>query len=184
MSTRTICCKMLTTPVISEALDQTSKKFSDSCNFVLSIAAEKKTHNAIELHKLCYRKCREQFGLSANLAVRSIRRVLTCMTHLKGKRKQPKKFFPKSIDYDARIFAYREEEESVSLTTVKGRIVIPLILGDFQRKQLAGKFPSSATVMKKGSSWYVHISVQIENSTPSGKGVLGIDCGIGKLPYG
>ncbi len=178
MSTRTICCKMLTTQVISQALQETSEKFAASCNFVLEVAIEKKTNNAIELHKLCYKKCREQFSLSANLSVRSIRRVVSCLTRLKGKRKKPNKFSPKSIDYDARIFSYRKQEESVSITTTKGRIVIPLVLGDFQRKRLTGKSPTAATVIKKGNSWYIHIVVECENASPSGDGILGIDCGI------
>lgn len=181
METRTICCKLLTTPTMADALHDTSRCFADACNHVLKIAVEEKTHNAIKLHKLCYIEVRELFGLSANLAVRSIRRVVACMTKLKGKRKCPKEFKPKSIDYDARIFSYRERDETVSLTTTKGRIRIPLLLGEHQRKALKGQNPTSATVINKAGVWYIHIVVEFEKIPIDGDGVMGVDLGINNI---
>lgn len=181
METRTICCKLLTTPAIADALQETSERFSDACNHVLKIAIEEKTHNAIKLHKLCYTQVRDIFGLSANLAVRSIRRVVACMTKLKGKRKRPKEFKPKSIDYDARIFSYRERDETVSLTTTKGRIRAPMILGERQRVFLRGQNPTSATVINKSGIWYIHIVVEFEIVPPDGDKVIGVDLGINNI---
>jgi putative transposase len=162
----------------SEALQETSFAFSEACNFVLKTAIAERTHNAIKLHQLCYAKVRDLFGLSANLSVRAIRRVVACMTKLKGKRKRPKEFKPKSIDYDARIFSYREQDEIVSLTTTKGRIRIPMILGEHQRKALKGQNPTSATVINKSGIWYIHIVVEFESARCEGKGMMGIDLGI------
>lgn len=181
METRTICCKFLTTAPINIALQETSERFSEACNYVLKIAIEEKTHNAIKLHKLCYAKIREFFGLSANLAVRAIRRVVGCMTKSKGKRKHPKKFFPKSIDYDARIFSYRERDETISLTTTNGRIRTPMILGEYQRSALKGQNPTSASVIKKGKDWYIHIVVEFEKTSIDGDGVMGVDLGINNI---
>jgi len=178
METRTICCKLLTTPTIADALKETSERFSDACNHVLKIAFVEKTHNAIKLHKLCYAEVRKLFGLSANLAVRAIRRVVACMTKLKGKRKRPKAFKPKSIDYDARIFSYRERDETVSLTTIRGRVRMPMILGEHQRKALKGQNPTSATVINKGGVWTIHIVVEFEVYPKNGDGVMGVDLGI------
>ena len=181
METRTICCKLLTTPITAEALKETSKYFSDACNHVLKIAIEEKTYNAIKLHKLCYTKIRELFGLSANLSVRAIRRVVACTTQLKGKRSRPKEFKPKSIDYDARIFSYREVDETVSLTTTKGRIRISMLLGEHQRKALAGREPTSATVINKGGVWYIHIACEFAAGSFSGDGIMGVDLGINNI---
>lgn len=178
MQTRTICCKLLTTGPTDKALEETSRAFENGCNHVLKIAIQEKTQNAIKLHKLCYADVRELFGLSANLAVRSIRRVVSTMTKLKGKRKAPKKFSPGSIDYDARIFSYQERDETVSLTTVKGRIRVPMILGEHQRKALTGQNPTSAIVIKKAGVWYIHIVVEHEPSGCEGNGVMGIDLGV------
>lgn len=181
METRTVCCKLLTTPTISDALKETTERFADACNHVLKVAVEQKTHNAIKLHKMCYSQIRELFGLSANLAVRAIRRVATCMTKLKGKRKLPKEFKPKSIDYDARIFSYRERDETVSLTTTRGRIRFPMILGEYQRNVLKRQSPTSAAVINKGGVWYIHIVVEIACELVGGDGVMGIDLGVNNI---
>jgi len=181
MEKRTICCKLATTKPIYDALKETSEVFSDACNHILKIVIKEKTHNAIELHKLCYKDVRSIFGLSSNLSIRAIRRVVSCMTRLKGKRKAPKFFKPKSIDYDARIFTYREREETVSITTTRGRIHIPLDLGDRQREALNGKNPTAATVINKSGTWYIHIIVEFEPEACTGSGNMGIDLGINNI---
>lgn len=181
METRTVCCKLLTTPAMADALEETSERFALACNYVLGVAIENQTHNAIKLHKLCYAKIRELSGLSANLAVRSIRRVVSCMTKLKGKRKRPQEFKPKSIDYDARIFRYREVDETVSLTTTRGRIRVPLLLGQHQRQILKGKTPTAATVINKGGVWYIHIVYEFVPASRGGDGVMGIDLGLDNI---
>lgn len=176
MQTRTICCKLNVSQEIEQALSQTSHLFADACNYVLKVALQEKIHGALALHALCYKKIRELFKLSANLAVRSIRRVAASLTRLKGKRKKPKEFKPKSIDYDARIFTYRDE--TVSLTTVHGRLRSALILGEHQRKALAGQKPTAATVIQKGRTWYIHIAVEYPQAPFSGTEVMGVDLGI------
>lgn len=181
METKTVCCKLLTTPPIAESLKETSERFAEGCNHVLKIVIQEKTHNAIKLHKMCYAEVRKLFGLSANLSVRAIRRVVSCMTKLKGKRRRPKEFGPKSIDYDARIFSYRERDETVSLTTTRGRVRIPMILGERQRALLKGQNPTSATVINKAGVWYIHIVVEFMADPVSGDGIRGVDLGLNNI---
>lgn len=181
MQTKTICCKLITMPAMAESLKETSRSFANACNYVLSIAIKENTHNAIKLHKLSYYDIREKFDLSANLSVRAIHRVAGAMTKLKGKRKRPKEFKPKSIDYDARIFSYFPDKEEVSLTTVNGRLSIPLRLGEHQRKWLQGRNPTAATVINKGGTWYIHLVIEYEAAICSGSEVMGIDLGINTI---
>jgi IS605 OrfB family transposase len=100
------------------------------------------------------------------------------MTRLKGKRKRPRKYQPKSIDYDARIFSYREQDEEISLKTTRGRLRIPLILSEYQRRALQGRATSAAIVIRKGEAWYIHIVVEVPSMPSNGEGVIGIDLGI------
>jgi putative transposase len=168
----------VTTQSESDALQETSERFAEACNHVLKIVEQEKTHNAIKLHQLCYADIRRLYGLSANLAVRAIRRVVACMTKLKGKRKRPKVFRPKSIDYDARIFSYREKDETVSLNTTQGRMRIPMHLGAHQRAALLGQNPTAATVINKAGVWYIHIVVEFKPTQIEGVGVMGVDLGL------
>ena len=107
---------------------------------------EHKKHRQYDLHKGCYRALREQFGLSANLAVRAIARVAPRLTNAKTRHS---KFKPTSIDYDARIFKLNVESETVSLRLLDGRCILALALGDFQRQALAGQQPTSANAQER-----------------------------------
>lgn len=178
MNSRTICCKLHITEQIQEAFQETSVAFSEACNFVLKGAIEEVTNNAIKLHHLFYAKIREIFNLSANLAVRVIRRVASCLTRLKGKRKAPKLFKPKSVDYDSKIFTFKEENGTVSLTTTRGRVRVPMILGEHQRSALKGQKPTAATLINKVGVWYIHIVIEHPTNPFPGKNVMGIDLGI------
>ena len=178
METRTICCKLIAIFQPFEVLQDTSCHYADACNYVLQRALEAKTSGSVQLHQLCYYKIRELFGLSANLAVRAIRRVSASMTRCKGKRKLPRKFKALSIDYDARTFSFFEKEEMVSLTTSKGRCRFALLLGEHQRKALQGKNPTSAIVIRKGKMWYIHMVVEVASTPCQGDGVMGVDLGI------
>ncbi|MFX7400841.1 transposase, partial [Acinetobacter baumannii] len=77
-----------------------------------------------------YRELRERFGLSANLAVRAIARV--------GKRKGHKVggFKATSVDYDQRILSVNLDTEVVSLSTVDGRVKVPMQIAGYQRHLL------------------------------------------------
>ena len=90
-----------------------------------------------------------------------------------------KEFKPTSIDYDARIFAFREKDSSVSMTLLRSRQKIKMILGEHQRGMLGGSKPTSATLVKNGSEYYIHI--QVKSDAPEEiktDKVLGIDLGI------
>lgn len=184
MIKRTIVCKLFNSKEINELLSQTSVVFSDVCNYVLEIAKKENISYSVKLHKLCYHKVRKIFSLSSNLTCCAIRRVSSSMTRLKKKRKAPKVFQPKSIDYDARIFSFREKDWSVSIKTFDKRVRIPLVLSDYQRSQLAGQNPTHAKIVKKGNCWYIHIGIKRETAKKStSTKPVGIDTGIKNTAY-
>jgi len=67
----------------------------------------------------------------------------------------------------------------VSLTTVEGRERFELAIGRYQREQLAGSNPKSATLVKrKDGSYSIQICVETEPCPPQGTDrVLGVDLG-------
>lgn len=180
MSQRTIRCKLAPTPVMGSALAATCERFADACNAILVEALRRNEANNVRLHHLTYRTTRARFGLSANLVVRAIRRVAQAMTAAKKRGRPPAQFRPTSVDYDARIFDLREQDETVSLTTVSGRIHVPLVLGAYQRTGLRGKRPTAATLVRQARKWYIHIVVEDGDAPPAapGGGAMGVDLGI------
>jgi len=172
---------MLPTPTMEQHLNSTLREFSNCCNAVLKIAIQNKESNNIKIHHLCYKIMRSRFKLSSNLVVRAMRRVSASMVRFKRKGGVPKQFKPTSIDYDARIFAYRPKEESASVTTTNGRIHIPLILGEYQRQALKNKTPTAATIVKNKKKWFIHIVTEQPNETSKGTNILGVDLGINNI---
>ena len=174
MSKRTIICKMAPTQAMTQALAATCQAFAAACNAAL----EFNVSNKYRLHHLAYRIIRERYGLTANLAVRAVARVAAALLAAKKRGRKPSLFRPTSIDYDAKVFDYREREETVSLSTVGGRVHVPLVLGEYQRGALAGKKPTAATVVHKDKRWFIHIVVEDADEAPRTGPALGIDLGI------
>lgn len=169
---------MLVTDATRSALHGTAEAFARACNDILASSRRLKTSNKVKLQHAVYREIREKHGLSANLAIRAIARVSYAVKIAAKRGKTIREFRPTSIDYDLRIFAWRGRDESVSLTTVNGRIHVPLRLGRYQREALAGKQPTCARVVRQGSEWVIHIVVD-ETEPPKRRGPpLGIDLGI------
>lgn len=177
---RTLSCKLAVPPPVSVRLEATLEAFAQACNFVADWGNEHKKHRQYDLHKGCYKAVREQFGLSANLAVRAIARVAPRLANPKTRHSR---FNPTSIDYDARIFSLDIASETASLRLLDGRVTLAMKLGDFQRQALAGQNPTSAT-LKKGRKNRYYLDVQVKEDAPAlpsdadVKATLGVDLGI------
>ena len=105
-NTRTVVCKLDPTPEQRIAIDATLRAFADACNEIAGVSCRIGSTNKVKVQHACYREIRERFGLSANLAIRGIARVCAA---LKVPAKMHSTFAPTSIDYDARIFSFIEQ---------------------------------------------------------------------------
>ncbi|MCE2450705.1 MAG: transposase [Candidatus Latescibacteria bacterium] len=172
---RTLSCQLVVPPPVAARIDATLEAFAQACNFVADWGNEHKKHRQYDLHKGCYRDVREQFGLSANLAVRAIARVAPRLANPKTRHSQ---FKPTSIDYDARIFKLDVQNEVVSLRLLEGRCMLALRLGEFQRQGLQGQQPTSAT-LKKGRKNRYYLDVQVKEEAPEPPSDADIDATLG-----
>jgi IS605 OrfB family transposase len=173
---RTVACKLAPTPEQIVNLDATLGAFADACNAIADVARREHTTNKVKVQHACYREVRDRFGLSANLAIRAIARVCAA---LKVKTRAHATFDPTSIDYDQRIFSFREWDWTISLTLVSGRERFDTALGDYQKARLKGQEPTSATLVKRrDGTFFVHIQVKAPAPRRSrALGVLGVDLG-------
>lgn len=169
----TIVCQLNPTAEQIVKLDQVLQGFAEACRYINSTICPSIT-NKNRIQKEVYRAVRQQFGLTANLAVRACARVAA-----NRKVGKVKEFRATSVDYDARLFDYRAKEQCVSLSTLDGRERIPLVVGNYQIEKLKGKKPTSATLCKrKDGKFYVHM--QVKEAVPEPKQtneVLGVDFG-------
>ncbi|MGC9504131.1 RNA-guided endonuclease TnpB family protein, partial [Baaleninema sp.] len=181
----TIVCKLNPTPEHRDKLEATLEAFAKACNFANQTVNPKIT-NKNRIQGEVYKAIREQFKLTANLAVRACARVAANRKTAKLKDRPVKQFKPTSADYDARVFSYREKDQTVSPQPpfergAKGgcRVRIPLVLGNYQIGKLKGKTPTSATLSKhRDGKLYIHIQVKDDVPPPQKpKDVIGVDLG-------
>ncbi|MBZ8180218.1 MAG: hypothetical protein SAL07_07010 [Oscillatoria sp. PMC 1051.18] len=154
-----VACKLQVTSDQINKLESTFRAFSDACNYINREVDPKLTNN-VRIQSLVYRDIREKFGLSANLAVRAINRIATDRKVAKKQGKSLPVYHPTRVDYDARIFTFKEADWTVSLTLVGGRERFKLAIGNYQRGLLKGKVPASATLTKREEgNYYLKIKV-------------------------
>ena len=126
------------------------------------MARREHTTNKVKLQHVCYTDVRVRFGLSANLAIRAIARVCAA---LKVKSKAHSTFEPTSIDYDQRIFSFREWDWTFSLTLLHNRARFDATLGDYQKGRLKGHTPTSATLVKRrDGTFFLHVQFKKSRS--------------------
>lgn len=179
-SVRTVVCKLAPTPEQRAEIEATLGAFARACDFAVDVARDIGSTNKVKVQQAGYRTIRETFGLSANLAVRAIARACAA---LKVPEKMHSTFAPTSIDYDARIFRFREWDWTFSLTLLNSRQRIKTHLGDRQRALLAGRKPTAAVLVKRrDGALFLH--VQLTDDAPptiDAQDVIGVDFGIQNL---
>jgi predicted transposase len=152
---RTIVCKLTPTAEQRVELDATLTAFAEACDFIAEVARRIHSSNKVKVQHEAYNEVRQRFGLSANLAIRAIARVCAA---LKVKSKAHSTFAPTSIDYDQRIFSFREWDWTFSLTLLHSRVRLETVLGDYQKGRLKGQTPTSAVLVKRRDSTFFCMS--------------------------
>ncbi|MDJ0598230.1 MAG: hypothetical protein QNJ37_05255 [Crocosphaera sp.] len=191
----TVACKLEVSNTLAQEIDETLLVFATACDWVNQNTPNKMA-NKTAMQSLVYKDVRTNFGLSANLAIQAIRRVCANRKTAKQKAVRPravsrrkgtrtktgrkvKEFSPTSINYDARIFSFREKDWTVSVKLLNSRQRIKLLIGNYQVGLLKGKDPKAATLVKrKNGDYYIHITLD-EPTQPETKThkVLGCDLG-------
>ncbi|NP_835644.1 hypothetical protein Rm378p057 [Rhodothermus phage RM378] len=120
MQTLTVKCKLVLSKEQREALDTTMRAFAAACNDAIAVGRRLNTASNIRIHRVCYSDLRARHGLTANLAVRAIARAAGI---LKVKKRQCSTVRPTSIDYDARIFSFREANKRRGLEDAARRLL-------------------------------------------------------------
>jgi putative transposase len=156
----------------------TFKKFNEACNFVSRIAWDNKIYNKISLQKLVYYDIRNKFGLSAQLTIRVIAKVVD--TYLTDRSVFHEFREYGSIVYDQRVMSFKGTDE-VSLNTIKGRIRIPITIGKY------GEIPfdrmrGQCNLVRKHKIFYLMVSVDVpEQPVIEPKNIIGVDMGIANI---
>lgn len=168
--------KLLPTPEQADALRHTVEQANAACRFVSDIAWETKTFRQYDLHHKCYQAVREQFSLSAQVAVRAIAKVADAY---KLDRKTKRTFKTTgSIAYDDRILSWRLQDQTVSIWTINGRLRIPFVCGERQLELLQTRQGESDLGLYK-DMFFLSATCEVDEPKPIDvEGALGVDLGV------
>jgi len=147
-------------------IDDTLRVFAEACAFIYAELPSRIT-NVMRMQVTLYYDVRARFGLSANLAQQAFRRIAANRKAAK-QGEAVKAFDATSVQYEQRIFAFRERDWTVSLTLLRGRVRFPLHVGNYQRGKLTGAKPTSAQWCQHADGSYaIHIQVKTRVEPPS-----------------
>ncbi len=113
------------------------------------------------------------------MAVRCIAQV--CEAYKRDKTKRPR-FRPfASVPYDQRLMSFRGIN-CVSLLTLSGRILVPVIMGRYQSERFTAAKGQCDLVRRKDSKWFLLVTVDLPESakTPT-TDFLGVDLGVANI---
>lgn len=159
-------------------LVKTMSKFNEACNYIADIAFEQKCANKINLQKIVYYDVRERFGLSAQMTIRAIAKVVEA--YKRDKSINPSFRFDGAVVYDQRILSWRGLE-SVSVLTIEGRKIIPIRIGEYQTARM-DRVRGQVDLIIRNGIFYLAVVVDVPEQTPYDPvGTLGVDLGIVNL---
>jgi putative transposase len=158
------------------AMEATLRQANAAAGVLSAVAWEHRAFHRYDLQALAYHQVRECSGLTAQVVIRLIAKV--CDAY-KLDRRVKREFRPLgAIAYDARILRYLPDASRVSIWTVSGRLNIPFVCGDHQRKLLGFQRGESDLVHRDGQ-WFLYAAVAVPEATPNeATDMLGVDLGI------
>lgn len=173
----TLKIKLITSNEQFNALLETMKVFNQACNYASEIAFNSKTFSQVKLHKIVYYDIREKFGLSAQMAVRVIGKVVESYRVDKKTLHTFKE--TGAIVYDERILSFKGLEYA-SILTLQGRIEVPMIISKYHQGLLAGRrVRGQADLILQNGTFYLLLVVDVPESEPNSEnGFIGVDFGI------
>ena len=168
-----------------DILLKTIETYNEACNFVSQIAFENRTASVVKIHRICYYEIRKRFNLSSQMAVRVVGKVADAYKITRNKRlrlDKPHKFNKYGVViYDQRILSWKGLEK-VSILTLQGRQVIPIILGDYQQTKLIYPRRGQVDLLYKNGNFYLIPVIDVpEPPEKITKGSLGVDLGVVNL---
>ena len=171
--------KLQPTEQQADALKRTMEAANRAANFLSALAWDTKQFRQYDLHHAAYYAIREQFGLSAQVAVRVISKVADAY---KIDKKTKRTFrLVGSVAFDDRILRIVPAKNTVSIWTLDGRQQMTFVCGERQTAMLHGQRGESDLVYRDGE-FYLLATCDVDEAPISDvDGFLGVDLGVANI---
>ena len=157
------------------ALVATLERFNAACNAIAAVAFREHLANKFALQKTLYYPIRERFGLSSQMTVRAIAKVVEA--YKRNKTIQPT-FRPHgAMTYDERIMSWKGLEH-VSVLALDGRHLVACRFGPYQQAR-RGRLRGQADLILRDGKFYLYATLEVADvPTLDADDFLGVDLGI------
>ena len=175
----TLQLKVLPDAAQAARLLATMERVNEAATFAAQVGFSAKVFNQPSIHKLTYSDIRSRFGLSAQMAVRAIGKAVECF-------RRDKKICPAfkphgAITYDERIFSFKGLDKVSLWALPEGRVIVPLIYGEYQ-KQRFDRIKGQADLVYRKGKFYLYCTVDLPDTTPvDPTDFLGVDLGVANI---
>ena len=171
--------KLLPTDAQAACLKATLARCNQACDWLAETAWNTTTFGQYALHKIGYAETRARFGLTAQAAVRCISKVADAY---KLDRDTQRHFRPDAAQpYDDRIIRFVKDGSAVSLWTLEGRMVVPIVMGEHQARLMAYRKGEVDLCLVRGK-WMLAATCDVpETDGFEAEDWLGVDLGIVSL---
>lgn len=168
--------KLQPTEQQADSLKRTMEAANRAANCLSDLAWETKQFKQYDLHHAAYYAIREQFGLSAQAAVRVIAKVADAY---KPDKKVKRTFrLLGSVAFDDRILRITPDKKTISIWTLDGRQQMPFVCGERQATMLQGQRGESDLVCRDGEFYLLATCDVGEAPVSEVDGFLGVDLGV------
>ena len=171
----TLPVKLAPTPEQAQALLATIERFNATRDSLGGIAFRERCANKVALQQLAYYDVRSRFGLAAQLSIRALGK--TAEAYKRDKAVRPRFRPHAAVPYDEGIMSWKGVEH-VSLLTLDGRALIPVILAPYQAARVDRRQGQADLVYRDGT-FYLYVTVDApEPPVQEVPDYLGPDLGI------
>ncbi|HAM40774.1 MAG TPA: transposase [Candidatus Omnitrophica bacterium] len=156
----------------------TMEHFNAAATHAARVGFEAKVYSQPPIHHRCYRDLRERFGLSAQMAVRAIGKAVEVFR--RDKTRCPIFKLHGAMTYDQRLMSFKGMA-CVSLLTLEGRQLVPLVFGEYQRARF-DRIKGQCDLVYRRGKFFLYASIDLPPRPPVEiTDFLGVDLGVANL---
>jgi len=191
--------KLLPTPGQALVLAATLRACNEACTLMSEAAYAGKAFDRNGIHKLTYRRVREECGLGSQAAVRCVKKTADAYRTLHAQAKaglpgregakrrlralgEPIAFRADAAQpFDDRMLSWQHDARTVSIWTVGGRLKDVAFTGEAgQLKEIAEYRRGESDLVCRDGMWFLYATLEIPEVTlnVAPAGFLGVDLGI------
>lgn len=158
--------------ILKETLEQTN----EVCNYLSEIGWKAKVLRQYDLHKLAYHNTKDNFNLVSDMIIRCIAKVSDAYKQ----DKKTQRIFRKhsAHPYNHHVLSFSKKVDIISISTTQGRLKIPYVMGDYQRRFFPFRKGESDLMLIRGKFYLACVCDVDEPELIKTQGVLGVDFGI------